>query len=72
MTEFTEDAGGLRSGSLSAQQASADAADLRAGIDDRRRGEIPTPTPVPCLRHGNRHTPAMTTAWGRPPGADDA
>jgi hypothetical protein len=34
MTEFTEDAGGLPSGSLSAQQASADAADLRAGIDE--------------------------------------
>jgi GAF domain-containing protein len=34
MTEFTEDANGLPLGSLSAQQASADAADLRAGIDD--------------------------------------
>ncbi len=34
MTEFTEDADGLPSGPLSAQQASADAADLRAGIDD--------------------------------------
>ena len=34
MTEFTEDADGLPLGSLSAQQASADAADLRAGIDD--------------------------------------
>lgn len=34
MTEFTENADGLPSGSLSAQQASADAADLRAGIDD--------------------------------------
>src|SRR3984893_9052580 len=34
MTEFTEDADGLPSGSLSARQASADAADLRAGIDD--------------------------------------
>jgi hypothetical protein len=34
MTEFTEDAGGLPSGSLSAQRASADAADLRAGIDE--------------------------------------
>src|ERR1700684_2748589 len=33
MTEFTED-DGLSLGSLSAQQASADAADLRAGIDD--------------------------------------
>ena len=34
MTEFTEDAGGWPSGSLSAQQANADAADLRAGIDE--------------------------------------
>jgi GAF domain-containing protein len=34
MTEFTEDADGLPLGSLSAQQASVDAADLRAGIDD--------------------------------------
>src|ERR1700684_2640133 len=34
MTEFTEDADGLPLGSLSARQASADAADLRAGIDD--------------------------------------
>ena len=34
MTEFTEDADGLPLGSLSAQRASADAADLRAGIDD--------------------------------------
>src|SRR6202044_3807924 len=34
MTEFTENADGLPSGSLSAEQASADAADLRAGIDD--------------------------------------
>ena len=34
MTEFTEDADGLPSGSLSAQQATADAADLRAGIDE--------------------------------------
>jgi len=34
MTEFTEDADGSPLGSLSAQQASADAADLRAGIDD--------------------------------------
>ena len=34
MTEFTEDVDGLPLGSLSAQQASADAADLRAGIDD--------------------------------------
>src|ERR1700739_4513648 len=34
MTEFTQDADGLPLGSLSAQQASADAADLRAGIDD--------------------------------------
>ncbi|MDD4868767.1 MAG: GAF and ANTAR domain-containing protein [Mycobacterium sp.] len=34
MTEFTEDVGSLPSGSLSAQQASADAADLRAGIED--------------------------------------
>ena len=34
MTEFTEDPDGLPSGSLSAQQATADAADLRAGIDD--------------------------------------
>src|SRR6202047_1826152 len=34
MTEFTEDADGLPLGSLSAQQATADAADLRAGIDD--------------------------------------
>src|SRR5271156_721860 len=33
MTEFTENAAGLPSGSLSAQQAAADAADLRAGID---------------------------------------
>jgi GAF domain-containing protein len=33
MTEFTEDAGGLPVGSLSPHQASADAADLRAGID---------------------------------------
>ncbi len=33
MTEFTEDAGGLPVRSLSTQQASADAADLRAGID---------------------------------------
>ena len=34
MTEFAEDAGGLLVGSPSAQQASADAADLRAGIDE--------------------------------------
>ena len=34
MTEFSENAHGLPSGSLSAQQASADAADLRAAIDD--------------------------------------
>jgi GAF domain-containing protein len=34
MTGFSEHAQGLPSGSLSAQQASADAADLRAGIDD--------------------------------------
>ena len=34
MTELTEDAGGLPVGSLSAQQASADAADLRTGIDE--------------------------------------
>jgi len=34
MTEFSENAHGLALGSLSAQQASADAADLRAGIDD--------------------------------------
>src|ERR1700736_4042085 len=34
MTEFTEDAGGLPLGSLSVQQATADAADLRAGIDE--------------------------------------
>src|SRR5271156_5900641 len=34
MTEFTENTDGLPSGPLSAQQASADAADLRAGIDD--------------------------------------
>jgi GAF domain-containing protein len=33
MTESTENAGGLPVGSLSAQQASADTADLRAGID---------------------------------------
>jgi transcriptional regulator with GAF, ATPase, and Fis domain len=34
MTEFTEDAGGLPVRSLSTQQASADAADLRAGIGE--------------------------------------
>ena len=34
MTEFTEDINGLPVGSLSAQQASADAADLRAGIGE--------------------------------------
>src|SRR6201995_2059337 len=34
MTKFTEDTDGLPSGSLSAQQTSADAADLRAGIDE--------------------------------------
>src|SRR3984885_6273598 len=34
MTELTEDADGLPSGSLSALEATADAADLRAGIDD--------------------------------------
>jgi len=34
LTEFSENALGLPSGSLSAQQASADAADLRAGIDN--------------------------------------
>ncbi len=34
MTELTEDTDGLPLGPLSAQQASADAADLRAGIDD--------------------------------------
>src|SRR5271156_3526236 len=34
MTEFTEHADGLPLGSLSARQAGADAADLRAGIDD--------------------------------------
>ena len=34
MTEFSESTHGSPSGSLSAQQASADAADLRAGIDD--------------------------------------
>jgi GAF domain-containing protein len=34
MTEFTEDTDGSQLGSLSAQQASADAAELRAGIDD--------------------------------------
>src|ERR1700735_2467770 len=34
MTEFLEDAGGPPLASLSAQQASADAADLRAGIGD--------------------------------------
>ncbi len=34
MTEFTEDPDGLPLGALSAQQAGADAADLRAGIDD--------------------------------------
>ena len=34
MTEFTEDADGLPFGSLSARQATADAADLQAGIDD--------------------------------------
>ena len=34
MTELPEDAGGLPLGSLSTQQAIADAADLRAGIDD--------------------------------------
>src|ERR1700729_2124746 len=34
MTEFTEHADGLPLGSLSTRQASADAADLRAGIDD--------------------------------------
>ena len=34
MTEFSENAHGLPLGSRSAQQASADAADLRAGIDD--------------------------------------
>src|SRR6201993_455215 len=34
MTEFTGDTDRLPSGPLSAQQASADAADLRAGIDD--------------------------------------
>jgi transcriptional regulator with GAF, ATPase, and Fis domain len=34
MTDLTEDADGVPSGSLSAQQARADAADLRAGIDD--------------------------------------
>ena len=34
MTEFTEDADGLPVGSLTVQQASADAADLRAGIDE--------------------------------------
>jgi GAF domain-containing protein len=33
MTEFSEDADGLSVGSSTAQQASADAADLRAGID---------------------------------------
>src|SRR5437879_899593 len=33
MTEFSEDVDGLPVGSLTAQQASADAADLRAGID---------------------------------------
>ncbi|MGB7872217.1 MAG: hypothetical protein WBM01_28790, partial [Mycobacterium sp.] len=33
MSEFTEDAYGLPLGSLSGQQVSADAADLRAGID---------------------------------------
>ena len=33
MTEFSKDADGLPVGSLTAQQASADAADLRAGID---------------------------------------
>jgi transcriptional regulator with GAF, ATPase, and Fis domain len=33
MTEFSEDADGLSVGSLTAQQASTDAADLRAGID---------------------------------------
>jgi hypothetical protein len=34
MKEFTEHADGLPLGSLSAQQASADAADLRVGIND--------------------------------------
>ena len=34
MTEFSENTNGLPSGSLSAQRASADAADLRAGIED--------------------------------------
>ena len=34
MTELPEDADGLPLGSLSARQATADAADLRAGIDD--------------------------------------
>ena len=34
MTELTEDAGDLPLGSLSTRQAIADAADLRAGIDD--------------------------------------
>jgi GAF domain-containing protein len=34
MTKFTEDTDGLPLGSLSAQQSSADAADLRAGIDE--------------------------------------
>src|SRR6201990_1567057 len=34
MSKFTQDADGLPLGSLSAQQVSADAADLRAGIDD--------------------------------------
>ena len=34
MTEFSGDADGLSVGSLTAQQASADAADLRAGIED--------------------------------------
>jgi hypothetical protein len=34
MSEFTANVDGLRLGSLSAQQASGDAGDLRAGIDE--------------------------------------
>src|ERR1700735_3855330 len=66
MTEFTENADGLPSGSRSAQQASPDSADLRAGIDD-----------LAGLVAGSRGLPEMlaevsTFAVHAIPGADGA
>ena len=66
MTELPKDADGLPSGSLSAQQASADAADLRAGIDDLA-GLVAGSLGLPALL-----TEVSTFAVRAIPGADGA